>query len=76
MASLRRQATWFGIWALGVCAVLWSGLSQSSAQEPYYKGKRLTVLINFAAGGPADISAATSRASRASSCRTWTAPAA
>ena len=25
------------------------------AQEPYYKGKRLTVLINFAAGGPADI---------------------
>src|ERR1043166_8848903 len=25
------------------------------AQEPYYKGKRLTVLINFAAGGPTDI---------------------
>src|SRR4249920_3214702 len=25
------------------------------AQEPFYKGKRLTVLINFAAGGPTDI---------------------
>ena len=29
--------------------------SEVRAQEPYYKGKRLTVLINFAAGGPADI---------------------
>jgi tripartite-type tricarboxylate transporter receptor subunit TctC len=55
MASLRRQATWFGIWALGVCAALSFGLSASSAQESYYKAKRLTVLINFAAGGPADI---------------------
>ena len=27
----------------------------AAAQEPYYKGKRLTVLINFAAGGPTDI---------------------
>src|SRR5947207_13328910 len=25
------------------------------AQEPFYKGKRLNLLINFAAGGPADI---------------------
>ena len=25
------------------------------AQQPFYKGKRLTVLVNFAAGGPADI---------------------
>jgi tripartite-type tricarboxylate transporter receptor subunit TctC len=25
------------------------------AEEPYYKGKRLTLLINFAAGGPTDI---------------------
>jgi tripartite-type tricarboxylate transporter receptor subunit TctC len=25
------------------------------AQEPFYKGKRLTLLINFAAGGPTDI---------------------
>ena len=27
----------------------------AAAQEPYYKGKRLTVLINFAAGGPTDL---------------------
>ena len=27
----------------------------SLADEPFYKGKRLIVLINFAAGGPADI---------------------
>src|SRR5947209_9310606 len=25
------------------------------ADEPFYKGKRLTLLINFAAGGPTDI---------------------
>src|SRR5882762_123914 len=25
------------------------------ADDPFYKGKRLTVLINFAAGGPTDI---------------------
>ena len=29
--------------------------SPAAAQEPFYKGKRLTVLINFAAGGPTDI---------------------
>ena len=43
-----------------VCALLPSSRSRSAssgaaAQEPYYKGKRLTVLINFAAGGPTDI---------------------
>jgi putative tricarboxylic transport membrane protein len=37
--------------ALSLAAVT----AEVSAQEPYYKGKRLTVLINFAAGGPADI---------------------
>ena len=31
------------------------GVLGAAAQEPYYKGKRLTVLINFAAGGPTDI---------------------
>ena len=36
---------------LGLCALT----SISAAQEPFYKGKRLTVLINFAAGGPTDI---------------------
>jgi len=28
---------------------------QASAQEPFYAGKRLTVLVNYAAGGPTDI---------------------
>ena len=27
----------------------------AAAEEPFYKGKRLTLLINFAAGGPTDI---------------------
>jgi tripartite-type tricarboxylate transporter receptor subunit TctC len=31
------------------------GISTASAQEPFYQGKRLTLLINFAAGGPTDI---------------------
>ena len=30
-------------------------VSAADAQEPFYKGKRLTVMINFAAGGPTDI---------------------
>ncbi len=34
------------------CAV---GMTAAVAQEPFYKGKRLTLLINFAAGGPTDI---------------------
>jgi tripartite-type tricarboxylate transporter receptor subunit TctC len=39
------------------CAVflLACAATGSAAQEPYYKGKRLTVLINFAAGGPTDL---------------------
>ena len=34
-----------------LCLWSWS----SVAQEPFYKGKRLTFLINFAGGGPSDI---------------------
>jgi tripartite-type tricarboxylate transporter receptor subunit TctC len=30
-------------------------VSTAVAQEPFYKGKRLTLVINFAAGGPTDI---------------------
>jgi tripartite-type tricarboxylate transporter receptor subunit TctC len=30
-------------------------VSAANAQEPFYKGKQLTLLINFAAGGPTDI---------------------
>jgi tripartite-type tricarboxylate transporter receptor subunit TctC len=36
-------------------AALAFGRLGADAQEPYYKGKRLTVLINFSAGGPTDI---------------------
>jgi hypothetical protein len=44
---LRRAAI-----ALGVAALLSSPVR---ADEPFYKGKRLTILINFAPGGPTDI---------------------
>ncbi|MCC6890515.1 MAG: hypothetical protein IT536_18475 [Hyphomicrobiales bacterium] len=40
---------------LCVVALLAAAPPDASAQEPYYKGRRLTVLINFAAGGPTDI---------------------
>ena len=39
--------------ALGLAA--FSLANAVYAQEPFYKGKRLTILINFAAGGPTDI---------------------
>ena len=39
---------------LGVCAAVLCALP-AQADDPFYKGKRLTALINFAAGGPTDI---------------------
>src|SRR5262245_14261379 len=50
MGSIRVQAV--AAAALAFAAVM---AADVSAQEPFYKGKRLTVLVNFAAGGPADI---------------------
>jgi tripartite-type tricarboxylate transporter receptor subunit TctC len=50
MTTLRVHVTFAAI-----CIVLSLGITAAAAQQPYYKGKRLTVLINFAAGGPADI---------------------
>src|SRR5262245_63038391 len=47
--SMRLSTT------LAICAALSLTTVEASAQQPYYQGKRLTVLINFAAGGPADI---------------------
>jgi tripartite-type tricarboxylate transporter receptor subunit TctC len=44
------RAPWL---ALGFAAAL--ATSSASADEPFFKGKRLTLLINFAAGGPTDI---------------------
>jgi hypothetical protein len=45
------------LWAIaaGVCAVV--AASPTSAQEPFYKGKRLTLLVNFDAGSATDIDA-------------------
>ena len=37
--------------ALGIAATA----SNASAADPFYQGKRLSILINFAAGGPTDI---------------------
>jgi len=36
-----------------LCALL--TLADAQADEPFYKGKRLTMVINFGSGGPADI---------------------
>lgn len=47
--GLTRRATLLGMSAGAL------GLPAVHAQEPFYKGKRLTLLINFAAGGPTDI---------------------
>ncbi len=52
MGSIRRPAAIAGFFA-AIC--LMAGLTQVQAEDPYYKGKRLTLLINFAAGGPTDI---------------------
>jgi tripartite-type tricarboxylate transporter receptor subunit TctC len=49
MPDLRVLAVVFGL-----CAALLSG-SHAAADEPFYKGKRLSLIINFAAGGPTDI---------------------
>jgi tripartite-type tricarboxylate transporter receptor subunit TctC len=38
-----------------VAACVAFAASTAAAQEPFYKGKRITILINFAAGGPTDI---------------------
>jgi putative tricarboxylic transport membrane protein len=39
---------------IALCA-LSAGAAAALADNPYYKGRRLTVLINFTAGGPTDI---------------------
>jgi len=42
--------------ALGLSLAALLGLTApAQADDPFYKGKRLTLLINFAAGGPTDI---------------------
>ncbi len=36
-------------------SLVFSALGSAQAEEPYYRGKRVTVIINYAAGGPTDI---------------------
>ena len=38
-----------------IVALVVFGASKAHADEPFYKNKRLTLLINFAIGGPADV---------------------
>jgi tripartite-type tricarboxylate transporter receptor subunit TctC len=52
MGSFRMQAAMLGICAAALVA---AGVSDVRAEDPFYKGKRITLLINFAAGGPTDI---------------------
>lgn len=39
----------------GICALAAFATTEARADDPYYKGKRLTLLIGSAAGGPTDI---------------------
>ena len=38
----------------GICACL-AGPRSAAAEDAFYKGKRLTMMVNYAAGGPTDI---------------------
>ncbi len=52
MPSIRARAAAAALSALAMMAAVAPG---AAADNPYYKGKRVTVLINFTAGGPTDI---------------------
>src|SRR5215468_10500166 len=40
---------------IALCAALAVAAPMAHADDPFYAGKRLTILINFASGGPTDI---------------------
>ena len=46
---------WIGRIIAALLAAVSIALSAAHAAEPFYAGKRLTLLINFAVGGPADV---------------------
>jgi tripartite-type tricarboxylate transporter receptor subunit TctC len=48
MGPLRKMLLLFAL-------VLLASINAAHADEPFYKNKRLTLLINFAIGGPADV---------------------
>jgi putative tricarboxylic transport membrane protein len=51
--SLLRNA----VLAIAATGFLALGAHTAAADDPYYKGRRLVVLVNYAAGGPTDIEA-------------------
>jgi tripartite-type tricarboxylate transporter receptor subunit TctC len=56
MPSIRVRAAGAAPWALAAIATMIATVAPgAAADEPIYKGKRLSVLVNFAAGGPTDI---------------------
>src|SRR5262249_58211190 len=56
MGAVRMQAVVLGaVLAVALTQVQAPVQAQAQAQQPYYKGKRMAVLVNFAAGGPTDI---------------------
>jgi tripartite-type tricarboxylate transporter receptor subunit TctC len=48
------RSGWLRFLLIGLCAFLVEA-KPGAAADPFYKGKRLVMLINFAAGGPTDI---------------------
>ena len=52
MGSFRIRAAFAALCAVIVCG---AAVSDARAADPFYKGKRITLLINFAVGGPTDI---------------------
>jgi tripartite-type tricarboxylate transporter receptor subunit TctC len=52
MARLQLKTAIAGFFCT---VILVTSISGAQAQESFYKGKRITMLINFAAGGPTDI---------------------
>jgi tripartite-type tricarboxylate transporter receptor subunit TctC len=52
MISMLRESARLGLFSMALLAV-----SPAGAQEPFYKGKRLSLLVNFDAGSATDIDA-------------------
>jgi tripartite-type tricarboxylate transporter receptor subunit TctC len=55
MPSIRARAVAAALCGLAAIGAMFAATPAAVADNPYYKGKRLTVLVNFTAGGPTDI---------------------
>ena len=53
----RSMRTGLRATCIMACATVVAGTSAAVAENPFYQGKRLTVLVNYAPGGPADVEA-------------------